>query len=122
MLHREKLYKLNSPRYKATSQKILVLLAKQAMTKHEIAEEMALNHSTISNYLYFLKKQGMIYISAWDFNSTGKPTARFRFGTNEDVEYLLTNKNKYRNRYRQKAVTLKMPRCDIAASWMFNPC
>ena len=121
-MYRDKLYKFNSPRYKATSQKMLVILAKKAFTKHELAIEMELNLSTISNYIYFLKRNGMVYIAEWQENPLGKPTAKYKFGTNPDVEYICRKKYKSPTRRKEKTIVSKMPRCDVAAQWMLNPC
>lgn len=121
-MYRDKLYKLNSAKYKSTSQKMLIILAKKAYSKHQLAIEMELNLSTISNYVYFLKQQGMIYIAEWQENPLGKPTAKYRFGTNSDVEYVCRKKYKSPTRSKEKPIVSKMPRCDVAAQWMLNPC
>lgn len=121
-MYRDKIYKSNSEKFKITSEKMLILLTQKSMTKHELAEEMELNHSTISNYIFFLKRKGMIYISEWKENPLGKATAKYKFGSNDDAEFVA--RRKYKSNYRSKSdyVNLKMPRCDIAASWMNNPC
>lgn len=121
-MYRDKLYKLNSAKYKATSQKMLVVLARKPYSKHELVTEMGLNLSTVSNYIYFLKQAGMIYIAEWQENPLGKPTAKYKFGTNSDAEYVCRKKYKSPVRRKEKPVDLKMPRCDVAAQWMLNPC
>lgn len=118
---RDKLYTTNSLKFKKTQQAILTLICNQAMTKHELAQELDLNLSTINNYIYFMKQKGLVYIASWQENQFGKATARYQFGTNEDEPFVGRRKYKSPTRSNQRPVNLKMPRCDIAASWLNNP-
>ena len=120
-MYRDKLYAKNSPRFKQTSKLILDLLDKEPMSKHELAKQSGLNHSTICNYIYFLKEEKLIHISGWHQNPLGKATAIYKFGDDEDAEFIA--RKKYKSPYKPKGevYNFKMPRCDVAASWMRNP-
>lgn len=115
-MYRDKIYKCNSDKFRRTSHEILTFLSGKAMSKHELAIVMDLSLSSISNYMHFLKKQGLVYIAEWISNDKSKPTAKYRFGTNQDVEYVF--RKKYRYKHKNKPIPNATNRCDIAASWI----
>lgn len=119
-MYREKIYNRKNDKFKRKSNEVLSILSTKAMSKHELAIVMGLSLSTVSNYVFFLKRDGLVYIADWISNPFTKPTAKYKFGTKPDAEYI--HRKKHRDKPRlKKELPNKTNVCDIAASWMRNP-
>lgn len=118
-MYREKIYNRDNEKFKNKCNQVLAILSIKAMSKHELAIALEMSLSTVSNYVFFLKRDGLLYVESWISNPYTKPTPRYKFGTNPDVEYI--HRKKCRDKPRPKKPAVTKTTCDIAASWMRNP-
>lgn len=118
---KRKIYKEGGIRFQTISQEILALLADKEMSKHELVEATKLSLTTIVSYVSILKERNLIHIANWISKPNTKPTAKYKFGTGIDAEYIGRRK-KYLTKGRPRTPAInKTSACDIAASWMMNP-
>lgn len=122
---------------KLRMERIMQLLRREPMNKHQIATEMFLAPRWCGSYLTHMRKLGLIRICAWE-RHIGEPTPRYELGSEPDVARPkpLTPAQiakRYRKKVKsdpelaikylskKKAYNTKPRKMDIAAAWLFNP-
>jgi len=107
---------------------LLAELAEKPMTRQEMADFLNVTVIFIAKYITELRQKHLIYIDHYQRTAHGKPKSFYRAGNLPDAKELppipqRILQQKYREQNKRVLVPRKIvPRMDIAASWMLNPC
>ena len=107
---------------------LLRALQNKPMNRQEMADYLHVSVVFISKYITELRQKKMIYICRYERTPYGKPKSYYAVGDLPDVPTLKPIpakilQKKYREMNKRQLVPRKIvPRMDIAASWMLNPC
>lgn len=109
-------------------QKLLDQLSITPMNRQEMADFLGVTVVFISRYITQLRLAKKIYIHHYERTANGKPKSFYLAGNLNDAKELppipaRVLQQKYREQHRRELKPNKfVPRMDVAASWMFNPC
>jgi len=109
-------------------QKLLRALQAEPMDRVQMAHHLGVTVVFISKYITELRKKKMIYIAEYKRTHHGKPRSLYAVGDLPDAKMLppipaRDLQKKYREMNKRQLTPQKIiPRMDIAASWMLNPC
>lgn len=103
------------------------------MKSSDIAELLGCSNRSARRLLVNLKNEGYVYISRYERTTTGLPNTYYKKGNLKDAPKLKALPSSERNRmYRERYQELHcldkfdykrfIPRMDIAAQWLTNPC
>lgn len=111
--------KLNTKLFQARIDGVLKVLKCEAMNSYQMQDKFNVSNSTILNYVEYLTKHKLIYIAEYKPAGNNRMMAYYKAGNKPNAKKInfkdLTKK-------KEPNIMLKMPRCDIAAAWMRNPC
>lgn len=100
----------------------------EPMTRQDMADYLNVSVVFISKYITELRQKKMIYICKYERTSHGKPKSYYSVGDLPDAKPLeripvKELQKKYREQHKRELTPRKIvPKMDIAASWMLNPC
>jgi hypothetical protein len=115
-------------RKELVQKKLLQQLSVTPMTRTEMADFLEVSVVFIARYITQLRTSKQIYIHHYERTPRGKPKSFYATGNFPDAPELAPIpqhelQKKYREASRGERKPKKfLPRMDVAASWMFNPC
>lgn len=106
-----------------TTKHVLEVISKYpAMTTTEIAKETGLQIENVNYHVRILRKENLIYVSAWIQSSRNVPLMMLTKGNRLDAEKPpLKQQTIIKNEKKLKAQPKFQPRPDEAAAWLLNP-
>jgi predicted ArsR family transcriptional regulator len=116
-------------------EKLLDQLSHTPMTRQQMAMFLDVSVIFIARYITQLRASKQIYISHYERTPNGKPKSFYATGNKPDAEELVPIPQRILQKNHREAKRMKdellhgnkkpkpfVPRMDIAASWMKNPC
>jgi transcription initiation factor IIE alpha subunit len=101
---------------KSSYEIINVLKSGERMSADDIASKVKYKRSAVVQALRLLHESKQIHISGWKRrDSTGIQMKLYTWGKGKDLPMVMASQKKREPRP-------KWAQCDVAASWMFNPC
>lgn len=106
-----------------TSKRILEVISKYpAITNSEIVEETGLETETVNYHVRILRRENLIYVSAWIQSSRNLPVMMLTSGNRIDADKPpLKRQTLVRYEKKLKVKAEFTPRADEAAAWLMNP-
>ncbi len=114
---------------------LLDLMRKEPMNCHQMADAVNTNVKCVSKYITELKFKKKIYIAKYERRAGAYGVFYMAGNLPDAIKPIPLSQKEYNERYKarnarvtkfnaeKKAENFKfIPRMDIAASWMFNPC